>query len=312
VPPLGLTRFSRDGITTVVGVLGTDDTTRHTVDLLAKARGLCEEGLTAFCHTGGYHIPPVTVTGSVRGDIVHIDRVIGIGEVALSDHRSSQPTFDEMLRLAADAHVAGLMTGKAGILHLHLGDGERGLELVRRALDATELPARVFNPTHVNRQKALFEESLALAERGCTVDITAFPVEGDEDAWPAEQALMRYLEAGLAPDRVTVSSDGGGCLPIYNKACELLRMGTGEPGALAEALRNLLRGGAPLEMVLPAFTANVANLLRLPAKGVVSEGADADLVVLDDDDRVRDVMVLGRWHVKRGEPVVHGSFERDG
>ena len=52
--------------------------------------------------------------------------MIGIGELALSDHRSSQPTRDELLRIASDAHVAGMISGKAGIVHLHLGDGERG------------------------------------------------------------------------------------------------------------------------------------------------------------------------------------------
>src|SRR5690606_39548569 len=105
------------------------------------------------------------------------DALIGIGEVAISDHRSSQPTLDELLRLASEAHVAGLMTGKAGIVHLHLGDGARGLDLVRRALDGSELPPRVFHPTHVNRRRALFEESLELAGRGATIDVTAFPVE---------------------------------------------------------------------------------------------------------------------------------------
>ena len=70
--------------------------------------------------------PPVTFTGSVRDDIVFLDPVIGVGELALSDHRSSQPTQDELLRIASDAHVAGMISGKAGILHLHLGDGERG------------------------------------------------------------------------------------------------------------------------------------------------------------------------------------------
>ena len=118
----------------------------------------------------------------MRGDIVLIDLILGVGEVAISDHRSSQPTLDELLRVAADAHVGGLMSGKAGIVHLHVGDGTRGLELVRDALDRSEIPARVFNPTHVNRRRALFEEALALAERGCTVDITAFPVAEGEDA----------------------------------------------------------------------------------------------------------------------------------
>jgi beta-aspartyl-dipeptidase (metallo-type) len=293
----------------VVGVLGTDDTTRDTGALVATVRGLCEEGLSAYCHTGGYHLPPVTLTGSVRGDMVHVDRIIGIGEVAISDHRSSQPTLEEIVRLASEAHVAGLMTGKAGILHLHLGDGERGLELVRRALDMTELPARVFNPTHVNRRKALFEAALELARRGCTIDLTAFPVAEEDDAWSAEQALGHYLDTDLPPQRITVSSDGGGCLPVYNRQCELLRLGVGDPGALVACLQSLLRQGAPLQAVLPAFTSNVAQLLRLPRKGVIGVGADADLVVLDDEAEISDVMALGRWHVRAGKPVVFGSFE---
>jgi beta-aspartyl-dipeptidase (metallo-type) len=114
VPPVPLSRFTRAGVTTVVGVLGTDDLTRTPAEVVAAARGLEAEGISAWCYTGGYHLPPATVTGSVRGDIVHVDRVIGVGEVALSDHRSSQPTFDELVKLGAEAHVGGLMTGKAG------------------------------------------------------------------------------------------------------------------------------------------------------------------------------------------------------
>ena len=106
--------------------------------------------------------------------------------------------------MAADAHVAGLQSGKAGVVHLHLGDGPRGLELVRRALE-TELPARVFHPTHLNRRRALFAEALPLAARGCTLDVTAFPVEDGEDAYAADEAIARYLEAGLPPSRITCS-----------------------------------------------------------------------------------------------------------
>ena len=123
------------------------------------------------CKCRGHH---ATLTGSVRSDIVHIDCIIGVGELALSDHRSSQPTFDELLRLASEAHVAGLMTGKAGIAHLHMGDGERGLSMVARALNESEIPPRVFNPTHVNRKKALFEEACVLSKQGCAIDVTAF------------------------------------------------------------------------------------------------------------------------------------------
>jgi beta-aspartyl-dipeptidase (metallo-type) len=310
VPPVPPGHFTTAGVTSVVGVLGTDDTTRNTRGLLAQTRALREEGLGAWCHTGGYHVPPVTLTGSVRDDIVFLDPVIGVGELAISDHRSSQPTLDELLRIASDAHVAGLISGKAGIVHLHLGDGVRGLDLIRRALDQSELPPRVFNPTHVNRRKALFEESLELAARGCTVDITAFPVAEDEDAWPADVALQMYLDSGASPERVTVSSDGGGCLPVFNEQGEMLHMDVGRPASLHQTLRELLKQGLPLQAALPAFTSNVAAILRLHDRGRIHEGMAADLVVLDDGDNISDVMIAGIWHVAGGEQKVFGQFEQ--
>jgi beta-aspartyl-dipeptidase (metallo-type) len=309
VPPLPLSRMTTGGVTTAVGVLGTDDAIRSPAELVTVARGLNAEGLSAYCLTGGYHVPPVTVTGSVRRDLVLIDVILGVGEVAISDHRSSQPTLDELLRVAADAHVGGLMSGKAGILHLHVGDGERGLQPVRDALDRSEIPAAVFHPTHVNRRRALFDEALALAQRGCTVDITAFPVGDDEDAWGAVEALSRYLAADLPPERVTVSSDGGGCLPVFDQDGRVTAMEVGTPSSLIDTLRSLLACGRPLEQVLPAFTSNPARLLRLPRKGRLAEGADADLVVLGADGTAADVMARGRWLVRDSRAVVRGTFD---
>ena len=309
VPSLALTEFTLGGVTTVVGVLGTDDTTRTTSDLVAAARGLNALGLTAFCHAGGYHFPPVTITSTGRGDLAHVDPVIGVGELALSDHRSSQPTLDELLRVASEAHVGGMLSGKAGIVHLHIGDGPRGLELIRQALAGSEIPARVFNPTHVNRRRALFEEAVALARQGSTIDITAFPVADGEDAWPASTALVRYLDSGAPADRVTISSDGGGCLPVFDQEGRMAKMDVARANAMAATLTELLDGGQPLERVLPAFTSNVAQLLRLPLKGRIAVGMDADLVVLGADGEVSDVMAGGRWHVVGGRPIVRGLFE---
>lgn len=309
VPPMPLGQFTLAGVTSVVGVLGTDDTTRDTRSLLAQTRALREEGIGAWCHTGGYHVPPVTLTGSVRDDIVYLDPVIGVGELALSDHRSSQPTRDELLRIASDAHVAGMISGKAGIVHLHLGDGERGLDLVRQALQLSELPARVFNPTHINRRQALFDEAIKLAVDGSTVDITSFPVGADEDAWPADVALLKYLESGAPADRVTISSDGGGCLPVFNEKGEMVHMDIGRSGSLIETLRTLLGGGSPLEQVLPAFTSNVADILRLHDRGRLRAGDAADMIVLDDDNEIGDVMIAGIWHVREGAQQVFGQFE---
>ena len=309
VPPLGLSRLTTGGVTTAIGLLGTDDTVRTPAELVTVARGLIADGLSAYCYTGGYHFPPATVTGSVRGDIVLIDLILGVGELAISDHRSSQPTLDELLRVAGDAHVGGLMAGKAGIVHLHVGDGPRGLDLVRQAIKRTEVPAAVFNPTHVNRRKALFDEALALTRAGCTIDITAFPVAEGEDAWPAAVALTRYLSAGLPLDKVTVSSDGGGCLPSFDQDGRVVALDVGRPAALAETLKELLACGQPLERVLPAFTSNPARLLMLPRKGRLEAGSDADLVVLDPDGGVGEVMARGRWQVQSGRPVTQGTFE---
>lgn len=309
VPPMQLSQFTLGGVTSVVGVLGTDDLTRTTAQLVATARGFEEEGLSAWCYTGGYHLPPTTLTGSVRGDIVHIDRIVGLGELALSDHRSSQPTLDELLRLASECHVAGLMTGKAGILHAHMGDGPRGFDLIREALAVCELPVRVWHPTHVNRRRALFDEALELAEHGVTLDITAFPVAEGEDAYSAAEALERFLEADLDPTRVTVSSDGGGCLPQFDADGRVTAWDVGSPLALVETIAELLERGQALEDVLPAFTSNVARLLRLPRKGGIAVGADADLVVLDDEHRVSDVLCRGVWMVRGGRALVRGRFE---
>jgi beta-aspartyl-dipeptidase (metallo-type) len=309
VPAVPLSRFTTAGITTVVGLLGTDDVARGPGELLATLYALREEGLNAYGYAGGYHVPPATLTGSVRGDLVFVEALIGIGEIAISDHRSSQPTLDELLRIASECHVAGVMTGKAGVLHLHLGDGARGLDLVREALRTSELPPRVFNPTHVNRRRALFAEALELARQGSTVDITAFPVEEGEDAYAAAEALERYLASGAPADRVTVSSDAGGCLPCFDAEGRVTHMDVGSSGALLETLREALARGVSLEAALPAFTANPAKLLRLTHKGSLVAGGDADVVVLDDECRAETVIVRGEIHVTDRTCVRRGTFE---
>ena len=310
VPAPMLSRYTQAGVTSVIGLLGTDDAGRGTAELLAHVYALREQGMNAWAYCGGYHLPPTTLTGTVRGDIAFAEPLIGVGEVAISDHRSSQPTLDDLLRLASEAHVAGLMSGKAGIVHLHLGDGVRGLDLVRQALDVSELPPRVFQPTHVNRKKALFEEAVALAKRGCHVDITAFPVDEGEDAWPAAEALLRYLDSGAPPERVSISSDAGGCLPCFDADGRVCGMDVGHSGALLDTLNQLLARGLPLERALPAFTCNPADLLRLPGKGQINTGMDADLVALDANGAAHHVWLGGIAHVRAGEVVRRGMFER--
>ena len=310
VPALNLSQYTKAGVTSVIGLLGTDDTTRNTSSIIAQVYALREEGISAWCYTGGYHIPLTTLTGSVRKDMVHIEPIIGVGELALSDHRSSQPTFAEIARIAGDVHVAGLMTGKAGIVHFHMGDGKRGLDLIEKILDETEIPPRILNPTHCNRNIPLFEQACELTKRGINIDITAFPATDSEDEYSAAQAFKLYKKSGLDSSKLTISSDGGGCLPHFNEQGELLHLDYGRCTLLSDTIKELLDEGYDLEEVIKPFTSNVAQLLKLHNKGNIVVGKDADFIILDEDNKIEAVMALGQWHQKNYETIRFGGFEQ--
>jgi beta-aspartyl-dipeptidase (metallo-type) len=307
VPPLALSKLTQAGVTSCIGVLGTDGSTRTMRELVATTLGLRAQGISAWCYTGSYQYPPLSLTGSVRDDIVYVDPIIAVGELAISDHRSSQVTFDEFLRVVSDAYVAGMIAGKSGHTHLHLGDGPRGLDLIRRALDETELPARIFHSIYVNRLKTLFAEAQELSKRGVTVDVTAFPA--DEESYSAAEAITRWIQADLPVEQITCSSDGAGCLPVFDEDGRMIHMDIGQPLTLIETLRELLDQGFDLEQVLPIFTQNPARVADLTQKGRLEVGLDADLIVLSPSAEITSVMALGQWMVRDGHITRLGSFE---
>ena len=307
VPPLALSQLIQAGVTSCIGVLGTDGSTRTMRELVATTLGLREQGLSAWCYTGSYQYPPVTLTGSVRDDIVYIEPIVGVGEFAISDHRSSQPTLDEFLRVASDAYVAGLIAKKSGHTHLHLGDGRRGLQLVRQALEQSELPARIFHPTHINRQKSLFAEAQELSQLGVPMDVTAFPA--DEASYSASESIKRWIADGLNIDLLSCSSDGAGCLPVFDEHGRLTHMDVGRPVTLIETLGELLKEGLPLEQVLPVFTSNPARIADLDSKGRIEVGLDADLLALSPTAQITSVMAKGEWMMRQGTLTRRGHFE---
>jgi len=307
VPPIALTHLTLAGVTSCVGVLGTDGTTRTVRDLVATTLGLRALGLSAWCYTGSYQIPPPTLTGSVRDDIVFIDPIIGLGELALSDHRSSQPTLDDLLRVASDAYVAGMIANKAGVVHCHMGSGERGFELLHKALDTAEIPPRVYHPTHINRERWLFDAAPKLARRGVCVDVTAFPDDGE--TMMAAEAIARWRKEGHSMERLTVSSDGAGCLPTFNADGRLIKMDVGRPNTLLEAIQGLIAEGEPLAEILPVFTTNVARQLALSQKGRIAVGADADLAALDPSGSLRHLWAMGTCMVQESKALQTGHFE---
>lgn len=312
-PELMLSDAIRGGVTTVVGCLGTDGVTRSLAGLLAKARGLDEEGISAFMYTGHYSVPVHTLTGSIERDLLFIDKIIGVGEVALSDHRSTQPTFEEFARTAAEARRGGLLSGKAGIVNVHMGDGSRGLSLLRRIAEDTEIPATQFLPTHINRNPLLFEEGMAWARTGGYVDFTtssvpAFFAKGEVKS---SVGLRRMLDAGVDVSRITFTSDGQGSLPSFDDQGNLTRLEIGRVTSLFAEVRDaVVDEQVPFETALRVITENPARILKLRGKGQLGVGADADVVLVDGSSyEIRGVIARGRWLMKDGTALVQGTFE---
>jgi beta-aspartyl-dipeptidase (metallo-type) len=312
-PGLPLTDAIRGGVTTVVGCLGTDGYTRHMAGLLAKAKGLEEEGLSTFLYSGSYGLPLRTLMPTLEEDLLFIDKVIGAGEVALSDHRSSQPTFEAFVQVVAMARRGGMLSGKAGIVNVHLGDGPRGLEFLRRVLAETELTAGQMLPTHINRNPHLFEEGIAYAKAGGFVDFTTSTLASylKDGEIPCAKALRRMLEAGVDPGHITFTSDGQGSLPDWDFTGRLLQVDLGRVTSLFPAVRQaVLEEGLPLETALRVITSNPARILKLKAKGRLAPGLDADLVLVDPKElEVRTVIAKGRLLMKAGKVLAKGMFE---
>lgn len=263
-PSIAASELFAGGTTTVVGLLGTDTTTKTLPALLAKVKGLRDEGLNARMWTGGYDAR--SLTGCVRDDIVLIDEIIGAGEIAIADRRSTHYDARTLARLASDCYIAGTLTGKAGVLHLHTGELPERLSIVREVLELG-VPAASLQPTHVNRNEELFREAIELTRRGVAVDLDV--VEENLEHW------WRLFD-GDGGDRslITISTDA----PI------------GRAGALLDAVRSLA-----LEESLPLATSNPARILKLHDVGEIAEGKRADLLLLDAKTlKLRRVIAAGR------------------
>ncbi|MGQ4879301.1 beta-aspartyl-peptidase [Billgrantia sp. LNSP4103-1] len=293
-PEISAQEIAAMGIGTVVGVLGTDSISRSPADLLAKVRGLRAEGISAFMYTGAYRVPPPTLTGDIQRDLAWIPEVIGLGEIAISDHRSSQPRQDEIERIVSDTRVGAMLAGKRGICHFHIGDGKRGLEPLRRLLSETEIPADQVIPTHVNRHPALLEEAAdyALAFEA-SVDVTAFEDAGD--GLSSFDAVSRLLAHGVPPERITMSSDCNGSLPEFDANGAYLGMKVARNTTLIADWQRLVNEGVlPLESALGLICTNVARVLGLHAsKGHLAIGFEADVTLLDSDLQPQQTFVAG-------------------
>jgi beta-aspartyl-dipeptidase (metallo-type) len=283
-PQVTIEQLAGAGITTVVGLLGTDTVTRPLPALLGAARQLQEQGVSAFIYTGGFQVPPPTFTGSIIEDFVMVQQVIGVGEIAISDVRAATPTIQELARLVSEAYMGGSLNGKAGIVNFHTGEGTGKLDVLHQMLDCYEIKPESVYPSHVNRSFELLDDAIKLAKRGSFVDM-------DTTSEGLGRWLRYYLDNGGPADHLTVSSDSH------------------TPGAtphkyFSEFAASILEYDLALEKVLPFFTLNPATALKLPTKGRVEEQADADLLILDKATlKIKQVFARGKQLVKDGRFV---------
>ena len=289
-PEISATEIVSAGITTVVGCLGSDTTMKTLPGLLAKVKGLKEEGLNAYMWSGGYNMPPRCITHSVRDDVMFIEEVIGAGEIAIADERSSEPTAQELSRLVHEVHVGGMLSKKSGVTHVHVGDKEEGLQLLRKLISEHNVDAEWLYATHISRSEKLMLEAIELAKNGSFVDIdTADPT--------LAECLEFYMNHTGWEEKLTVSSDASKTSP---------------QNLYSEIRRCIVEHNMPIETILPLVTSNTADALKLSMKGRLKEGKAADALVLTKEGfGLREVISCGKRLVKDGATAFREKFLDD-
>jgi beta-aspartyl-dipeptidase (metallo-type) len=305
-PELNINEILGGGITTAIGCLGTDGITRSVTSVLMKAKGLRRQGMSAWIFTGSYQVPPPTITGSVSKDIALLDEVIGVGEIAVADHRSSYPTLDNFVSVVQEAKLGGLIGGKAGIVNVHLGENGAPFELIKQAVERNGIHFRQFLPTHCNRGRAVFNEAKAYAKEG-NIDLTtsSYPFYPDLEVKPSD-AYFELLDAGVPLEHITFSTDSGGSLPLFDESGTFVKIAYGSPTSLLKEIMDIIAvdEGRAADAV-QTVTSNVADILKLETKGRIKPGYDADLFVLDlERTGIQHLFARGRHLIS---PPVRGA-----
>ncbi len=310
-PELQLSQMLEAGVTTVIGCLGTDGMTRSIESVLMKAKALRHEGVSAWILTGSYQVPTPTILGDVGKDIAMIDEVIGVGEIAISDHRSSCPSTAELIRLAGHARVGGMLGGKSGIVNIHMGDARNPFKPIYDAVEASELKFSQFLPTHCNRNHYIFEDAKIYGLTGY-VDITAssYPFFPEHEIKPSK-AIVELVKAGVPLEHITMTSDGCGSLPDFDEKGRLRRLEMGHPISVFNELKDaVMLENMNLSDALKVVTSNIADILQLRSKGRIERGKDADMVLISDDWQIIHLVANGTILVRDGVMLTKGTYEK--
>lgn len=305
IPEIKISSIVSAGVSTVVGVLGVDSITRDISSLLAKAKSLQDEGVNSYVYTGSYGVPTATLSGKVINDIAFIDQVIGAGELAISDYRSSHPSLSMLREISWEAKVGAMIGGKKGVVHIHVGDGKKGLLPIMELVDNSDFPIDLYVPTHLNRNETVFNQAVEYGKRGGNIDLTAGEKNGP--GYSVTDALQRLLSEGVDLERITVSSDGNG-----SKGCCADASCVGKVSQLYDDIKSLVMDKHMcIDTAIKPVTSNVSKVLGIyPEKGAVMENSDADILVLEKDSfRIEYMFVNGRKVIDKGNLLVRGTFE---
>ncbi len=295
MPELGFEALASAGITTAVGLLGSEIEAKTLPLLLRKAHELDRAGLTTFIYTGAMALPSPFLTQSVRSDIMLVDKVIG-AKSAIAERAFPNLDFAGFAALAGSLVLAKAISGKAAVLHLHVGRLADGLAALFDLIEKIDFPPSQAVPTHINRApdvSPVFEQGVRFAKAGGTIDFTCClgPRDGLPTGLDPVEAVLRALDADVPAERITLSSDAGVAVPD----------GRGGFRAVLPAIlfRDLLRltteGRLNWPQALAFVTVNVARVLGLSdRKGAIAPGMDADLALVGEDGRVVWTMAAGR------------------
>jgi beta-aspartyl-dipeptidase (metallo-type) len=304
-PEIKLSELISCGTTTVVGLLGTDGSTRSIKSLYAKTKALESEGMSSYMFTGYYGLEPTHIMDTVQDDMVFIEAVIGC-KIAITDIRSSYPTDLELLRLLRQVRVGGMIGNKKGILHLHLGNLKPKMDVLFRLVEEHEFPIENISPTHVGRTKELFDQAIRFAKMGGMIDITT----GASKFMEPYLSVLYALEQGAPIEKMTFSSDGNAGLDKLDNQGKFIGLRRAPVNQNYLQVKELIATKKiSISDAIKPITSNPADNLGLKHKGRIIVGADADLCCLNDQFDLTDVFAKGQHMMDNKTVIVKGHFE---
>jgi len=308
-PPTQLSTLLRAGITSAVGLLGTDGCCRSLRELLMKAKALDAEGISTWIYTGAYQLPGPLLTEDIMSDLMLVDKVIGL-KIACSDHRSSSPCIEKLREAFSATRVGGILSGKAGVIMIHIGEGPDRLEPLHEAVKGSDVPISQLVPTHLNRSRSVLEECIKFGRAGGYVDFSTGVAERYNFAGAIDPAkAYQYLvENGVNPRHITFSTDGNGVMTKISCTGEKIPLMAPVDSLHGEFVR-LADSSVSMEDAVRVTSTNAADHLQLWKKGHLSPGMDADILLLDEALNISALIAKGTLCMENFRLCKKGLFE---